>query len=123
LAAAVTVTVPFPVPVAPLVTVNHVALLEAVQLHPAGAVTVIGAVPPAVGMVRTVGDRVYVHAAPPWFTTTVCPAMISVALRDSAVVFAVAATVTVPLPDPLAPLVIVNHAALLVAVHVQPAPP
>jgi len=34
---------------------------------------------------------------------------------------AVALNVTVPLPDPLAPLLIVSHAALLVAAQAQPA--
>ena len=121
-AAAVIVTVPLPDPLAPLVMVNHGALLVAVQLQPAGAVTAIEAEPPAAGIIRSVGDNVYVHGAPPCVTVTVCPAMVSVALRNAAEVFAVAATFTVPLPDPLAPLVIVNHAALLVAVHVQPAP-
>ena len=33
---------------------------------------------------------------------------------------AVAANATVPLPFPLAPLLMVSHAALLVAVHVHP---
>ena len=32
----------------------------------------------------------------------------------------VASTVTVPLPAPLAPLLMVSHAALLVAVHAHP---
>ena len=40
LAAAVNVTVPLPEPFAPAVTVIHALLLVAVQLQPAGAVTV-----------------------------------------------------------------------------------
>jgi hypothetical protein len=119
---AVIVTVPLPDPLAPLVMVNHDALLVAVQVHPAAAVTVIDAVPPAAGMETAVCDSAYVHDAPPCVTATVCPAMVSVALRDTVAVLTDAATLTVPLPDPLAPLAIVNHAALLVAVHVQPAP-
>jgi hypothetical protein len=55
-------------------------------------------------------------------TVTVCPAIVTVALRDAAVVFAGAVTATVPSPDPLAPLVMLSHVALLVAVHAQPAP-
>ena len=51
---------------------------------------------------------------------TVCPATVNVELRDEAAVFAVAVTLTLPSPDPLAPLVTVSHAAPLVAVHVQP---
>jgi hypothetical protein len=115
------VTVPLPEPLAPLVIVNHDALLVAVQLHPVGAVTVIEAVPPAAAMVRAVLDSVYVHATPACVTVTVCPAIVRVALRDEVAVFAVAVTVTVPLPDPLAPLVSVSQLALLVAVQVQPA--
>ena len=55
-------------------------------------------------------------------TVTVCPPAVTVAFRDAVVVLAAAVTPTVPLPDPLAPLVTVSHVALLVAVHVQPAP-
>ena len=60
------------------------------------------------------------HDAPAWVTVTVWPATVNVALRDEAAVFAVAVTLTAPLPDPLAPLVTVNQLALLVAVHVHP---
>jgi hypothetical protein len=62
-----------------------------------------------------------VHDTPACVTVTVWPAIVTVALRDEAAVFAVAVTPTVPFPDPLAPLVGVSHAALLVAVHVHPA--
>ncbi len=40
LAVAANATVPFPVPLAPEVTVSQLALLAAVQAHPAGVVTV-----------------------------------------------------------------------------------
>ena len=47
LAAALNATVPFPLPLAPLVTVNHdVLLLTPVHAHPAGAVTAVDPVPP-----------------------------------------------------------------------------
>ena len=47
LADALNATVPGPLPLAPLVTVNHdVLLLTPVQAHPAGAVTVVDPVPP-----------------------------------------------------------------------------
>jgi hypothetical protein len=113
------VTVPVPDPLALLVMVNHDALLAAVQVHPVGAVTVIEPVPPGIGMVRTVGVSVDAHGAPACVTATVCPAMVSVAVRDDIAVFAAAVTFAPPLPDPVAPLVNVNHAALLVAVHVH----
>ena len=48
LADALNATVPVPLPLAPLVTVNHdVWLLDAVHAHPAGAVTAVDPVPPA----------------------------------------------------------------------------
>ena len=42
-------------------------------------------------------------------------------VRAVVTVFAATESATVPLPLPLAPLVIVSHEALLVAVHAQPA--
>jgi hypothetical protein len=45
---ALNATVPPPLPLAPLVTVNHAgSLLPAVHAHPASAVTVVDPVPPA----------------------------------------------------------------------------
>ena len=49
LAAAVNATDPFPVPVAPDVTVSHVALLVAVHEHPLAAVTFTGVPAPPAG--------------------------------------------------------------------------
>jgi hypothetical protein len=47
-AAALKLTVPFPLPVAPAVTVNQlVLLLTAVHAHPVGDVTAVEPVPPA----------------------------------------------------------------------------
>ena len=51
----------------------------------------------------------------------VFPAIVSVPVRDEVEVFAAAPKVTEPLPEPDAPALIVNHAALLTAVHAQPA--
>jgi len=49
LAAALNPTAPLPLPLAPLVTVNHdVLLLTPVHAHPAGAVTAVDPVPPPV---------------------------------------------------------------------------
>ena len=57
---------------------------------------------------------------PLWVTETVWPATVSVPTRCEVEGFAVALKVTVPLPDPLAPLLMVSQAALLAAVHVHP---
>ena len=48
------------------------------------------------------------------------PAIVSVPVRLDATVFAATLKPTLPLPDPVAPLVTVIHAALLAAVHAQP---
>jgi hypothetical protein len=54
-------------------------------------------------------------------TVKVCPAIVSVPLRWDAFGLAVALKLTVPLPLPLAPLVIVSQdVSLLTAVHAQP---
>jgi hypothetical protein len=57
---------------------------------------------------------------PDCVTVTVVPPIVNVAARDAPVVFADAVAVTVPLPDPFAPLITVSHDALLVAVQPQP---
>jgi hypothetical protein len=55
-AAALKLTGPLPLPVAPLVTVSHdVSLLTPVQAQPPGAVTVVDPVPPAATMDAVVG--------------------------------------------------------------------
>ena len=46
--------------------------------------------------------------------------MVTVPLRVEVAVFAATLYATEPSPDPLAPLVTVIHATLLVAVHAQP---
>ena len=51
----------------------------------------------------------------------VAPAIVSVPVRMDATVFAATLNAAVPLPDLVAPLVTVIQAALLTAVHAQPA--
>jgi hypothetical protein len=58
LAAALNVTVPLPVPLAPPVTVSHVALLTAVHVQPVPAVTPTEPVPPPATTDALVADRV-----------------------------------------------------------------
>jgi hypothetical protein len=50
-------------------------------------------------------------------TVTVCPPIVTVAVRANALVVSAAVSVTLPLPVPL-PGLTVNHPRLLVAVHV-----
>src|SRR5258706_49584 len=53
--------VPLPVPVAPLVTVIHESLLNAVQAHPALVTTCTEPVPPAAVMLSDVAESAYVQ--------------------------------------------------------------
>ena len=57
---------------------------------------------------------------PAWVIVKVWPPIAIVPVRAVAPVLAAAAKLTEPSPEPLAPAVIVNHAALLVAVQAQP---
>jgi hypothetical protein len=116
------VTEPLPDPLPPVTTVNHGALLVAIQLQPLPEVTDEVAVPPAAGRDSLSGETVKVHAVPLWVTVTVCPATVSVPMRCDATVRALTLKVTVPLPDPFAPRVTVSQPELLLAaVQLQPA--
>jgi hypothetical protein len=61
-------------------------------------------------------------APPSWITVTVWPATVRVPVRSPGAVLAVTPNVTVPLPVPLEPPLIVSQDALLVAVHPHPPP-
>jgi hypothetical protein len=60
-----------PEPVAPAVTVIHVALLTAVQVQPAVVVTVVDPLPPAAGTDWLEGEIEYVQAAAACVTVNV----------------------------------------------------
>jgi hypothetical protein len=120
-AAMVKATVPLPLPLAPEVIVSQESLLVAVQLQPAIVVTVAALDPPVAAGFTVVGDTVNTHGAPCWLTVTVWPATVKVPVRGDEEVFAAMLKATVPLPEPLAPDVIVNQDALLVALQLQPA--
>jgi hypothetical protein len=60
-------------------------------------------------------------APPAWLNVTVFPATVKVPVR-AAPVFAATTKLTPPMPEPLAPLVIVTQATLLTAVHEQLVP-
>ena len=100
--------------------VSHAAFDVAVHAHPAPPVTLtVPVVAPAAGL-ALVGLIEYVHPLA-WLTVKVWPAIVIVPVR-AASVFAATEYPTEPLPEPLAPLVIVSHAAFDVAVHAQPVP-
>lgn len=114
-------TVPLPDPVAPLVIVIHAALLVAVHAQPVATATVLLPVPPEAATDWPVGVMDGEHVAAACVTVNVAPAIVSVPVRGDAIVLAATLNPTVPLPEPVAPLVTVIHAALLAAVHAQPA--
>ncbi len=62
LAATDRATVPLPLPLAPLVTVSHEAVLAAVHAQPVGLVTVTLTDSPVATAVRVCGAMVFVHA-------------------------------------------------------------
>ncbi len=119
-AATSNVTAPLPDPVAPLVMLIQAALLAAVQLQPVAAVTALLPPPPCAENACVVGEIDGEHAAAAWVTVNVVPAIVMVPVRVEATVFAATLKPTVPLPEPVAPLVTVIQGALLPAVHAQP---
>lgn len=114
------VTEPLPDPLAPLVTVIHEALLVAVQLQPVATVTLLLPLPPLAVTDCVVGEIDGEHEAAACVTVKVAPAIVIVPVRVDATVFAATLKPTVPLPEPVAPLVTVIHDALLPALHEQP---
>src|SRR6478735_11150265 len=113
------VTVPLPLPLLPDEIVSQEALLLAVHAQPAPAETLTFAGPPAAGMVSPEGPRPKVQLAA-WVTVPLWPAIVSMPVRGPP---GAALNWTVPLPVPVAPAVMDSHAALLLAVHAQPAAP
>jgi hypothetical protein len=103
------------------------------QEHPVDVVTATVVGPPVAGGLKLVGLIEYVHGDA-WVTVTVCPPIVSVAVRVAAVgpVFAPAVTVIVPGPLPLVgvaeshvdgtPLTLQAQPAVVVTVTV-PEPP
>ena len=110
---------PLPEPLLPLVMVSQLALLEAVHGHAVPADTVTLAMSPPTAMVWLVGLTVNTHALGSCLMFTILPAIVTAPVRENVVVFATADTVTVPLPEPLLPLPIVNQFVLLEAVQLQ----
>jgi hypothetical protein len=83
------VTVPFPEPLAPAVTVSHVSLLVAVHAHPVAAVTVTEAVTPAAAALADGAEIVGAQGAAAWSTVKALPPMVIVADRGVLAGFAV----------------------------------
>jgi len=120
--AAVNVTRPVPLPVAPLVMVTHDAPLVAVHVQPAVVATVTVPVPPLGASDWLVGEIANAQGTAACVMVKVEPAIVSVPARLVVPVWAATLNATVPDPVPAAPAVTVIHAALLTAVHTHPAP-
>src|SRR5262245_55397910 len=120
--ATVYVTVPMPDPLAPPVIVTQLTLLVAVHEHDVPVVTDRLPVVPVDGAEMLVVDSKAVQLLLAWLIVTVWPATVSVPLRGAPVEFTATLYVTVPMPDPLAPPVIVTQLTLLVAVHEHDVP-
>jgi hypothetical protein len=115
------VTVPFPLPLAPLVMVTHDALSDAVHAQPAGMATEMLPVVAPASTDTPVGERVAVHGTPACVTVNVSPAIVTTPVRGEMLGFAAMLYPTAPFPLPLEPLVTVIHDAELTAVQLQPA--
>lgn len=115
-------TVPFPVPCAPAITVNHGALLAADHPHDGAAVTATVPEPASFENDVRSGEATYSHEAltPTWLTVIGSPAMLNVPVRAPLVSFGAALNVTTAVPDPLEPLVIDSQLDWDVAVQVHP---
>src|SRR5438132_11523361 len=117
------VIVPAPVPDIPASIVIQGSLAEAIHAQVLPALTVTLPVPPMASTVWPFEDRVKTHGGGGAACMMVngCPAIVSVPVRAPPV-FGMTVKVTVPLPDPLAPPVIVTHGSLAEAVHARVVP-
>ncbi len=113
------VTVPGPVRFAPFVTVIQENDVVAVQVQPAAVVTVTVTVPPSSSKFREFGLIEYEQPLA-CVTVKTLLAIVSVPVRAGPLLVATL-NLTVPLPVPLAPDVMVTHGAELTAVQAHPA--
>ena len=110
-----------PEPVA-LVTVIHGTLLTAVHVHCVPETTDNDdPVLPICGTDTEVGVTVAGHPVADCVSVTVFPATVIVPVRVAPVVFAATEYVTEPMPEPVAPVTVIQL-SLLTAVHVQLVP-
>jgi hypothetical protein len=114
-------TAPFPVPLAGVTPVIHVALLVAVHAHPGVAVIAMGVpAPPAALIVWDARSSEYEQPAACWVMVTVCPATVRTAVREIPSGLTATEKITVPLPLPFVPEVMVIQLGRPVTLQVQP---
>jgi hypothetical protein len=114
-------TVPLPVPDAPESIVIQLSFSDAVQPHEPAAVTVTVPLPPSFGNDADMGEMEKVQTNASCVTVNVCPPIVSVPVRDDPLLAAIV-KLTVPLPLPVGPAVIVSQLTPGAAVHAQPLP-
>jgi hypothetical protein len=102
------------------VKVIHETLDDGAQTHAGCVAMVIAPVPPPAGAVTLSGTAENVHDAAGSVTTKLLPAIVSVAVLVTEVVFDAAVYSTVPEPVPVVPLEIATQEASLVAVQLHP---
>jgi hypothetical protein len=112
-------SVPLPVRPVPFEIVSHDAVSVADHAQPVDVVTVTEPVPAADERVTLVGDTVNEQLDADCVTVKVRPAAMIVPVRVEEAALASAVKATLPLPVPLAPLVIEIQVALVVAAHAQ----
>ena len=115
-------TVPSPVPLAPDVMLIQEAEAVAFQVQPGSVSTLTVPVAASLGMEVLTGESANVHVCPACVTVNVWPAIVIVPVREDVVEFAATLYVTWPLPEPLLPVLTVNHCVLVDAVHAHPVP-
>jgi hypothetical protein len=109
-----------PDPVADPATVIHEAVVDEPQPHPNCVVTARVPVPPPAGIVTFVGVTENPHDTLGSVTRKLFPAIARKAVLPSVVVLGAAVNPTLPEPVPDAPLEIVTHGVMLVAVQLHP---
>lgn len=123
LVATMKLNLPDPAPGPALSTAIHATLLSASHAHPAGAVTVLFPNPPSAETAWLVGVIVTVQTLGAyWVTVNAIPAIVTVPVRVAVPVFAATVKVTLPVPLPEVPAMMVIHVAPALAVHAQPGP-
>jgi hypothetical protein len=100
--------------------VTHDTPFVVVQAQPLAALTAKEPLPPDAGTVVEPADSEYEHVAAAWLMVNVRPPTEMLPLRGDVPEFSATVNATVPLPDPLDPLVMVIHEADAVLFHAQP---
>jgi hypothetical protein len=122
LAAMLNVTAPMPDPVAPAVTVIHGVVVVAVHGQDVPVMTLSVRLLAVASTAKLTGVTVEAQPVAACVTVTVWPAAVNVPVRGLPVAFCAMENVTEPIPEPLAPDVIVIHGVVVVAVHGQDVP-